>query len=170
MCQVKLVCAFLYAQLEMLDEIAERRKGIYKRYRMLLRPLEVQRLLSLPHIPEDCKSNYHMFYILLPDMETRDAPMAYLKQHGILAVFHFVPLHSSPMGKKFGFVEGDLPITEQLSGRLLRLPFYYEMTEEEQEYIVKCITEGLEKMKGKVKLRAGGTTVSQIRQVVRARV
>ena len=148
----EIVCAFLYAQLEMLDSIAERRKSIYKQYRTLLKPLEVQGLLSLSHIPEDCKSNYHMFYILLQDIETRDALMAHLKQHDILAVFHFVPLHSSPMGKKFGYAEGDLPTTEQLSGRLLRLPFYYEMTEKEQEYIVKCITEGLEKMKGKIRL------------------
>jgi dTDP-4-amino-4,6-dideoxygalactose transaminase len=146
-------CAFLYAQLEMLDSIAERRKAIYKQYRMLLRPLEVQGLLSLPNIPEDCKSNYHMFYILLSDMETRDALMEYLKQQNILAVFHFVPLHSSPMGKKFGYAEGDLPITEQLSGRLLRLPFYYEMNEEEQEYIVKCMIRGIGKVKGKIKLK-----------------
>ena len=141
-------CAFLYAQLEMLDSIAERRKAIYKHYRMLLRPLEVQGVLRLPTIPEDCKSNYHMFYVLLPDMETRDALMAYLKQQNILAVFHFVPLHSSPMGKKFGYAEGGLPNTEQLSARLLRLPFYYEMTKDEQEYIVQCMTEGLGKMKG----------------------
>jgi len=146
----EIVCAFLYAQLEMLDSIAERREAIYKRYRMLLKPLEVQGLLSLPHIPEDCKSNYHMFYILLPDMETRDALMAYLKQHDILAVFHYIPLHSSPMGKKFGYAEGDLPITEQLSGQLLRLPFYYEMTEEEQVFVVKQITEGLGKVQKKM--------------------
>ncbi|MDT3777886.1 dTDP-4-amino-4,6-dideoxygalactose transaminase [Nitrospira sp. MA-1] len=148
----EIVCAFLYAQLEMLDSIAERRRGIFKRYRMLLRPLEIQGLLSLPTIPGDCKSNFHMFYILLSDIETRDALMGYLRQQNILAVFHFVPLHSSPMGKKFGYIEGDFPITEQLSGRLLRLPFYYEMTEKEQEYIIKCITEGLETVKGKIKL------------------
>jgi len=151
----EIVCAFLYAQLEMMDAIAERRKNIYQQYRMLLKPLEVQGLLRLPHIPEDCSSNYHMFYILLPDMETRDALMAYLKQHGILAVFHFIPLHSSPMGKKFGYADGDLPITEELSGRLLRLPFYYEMTEEEQVYVVKRITEGLEKVQVKNRDHAG---------------
>jgi len=151
----EIVCAFLYAQLEMIDAIAERRKNIYQQYRMLLKPLEVQGLLRLPHIPEDCSSNYHMFYILLPDMETRDALMAYLKQHGILAVFHFIPLHSSPMGKKFGYADGNFPITEELSGRLLRLPFYYEMTEEEQVYVVKRITEGLEKVQMKTGADAG---------------
>ncbi len=146
----EIACAFLYAQLEMLDVIAEHRKAIYKQYRMLLKSHEIQGLLCLPHIPEDCKSNYHMFYILLPDMETRDALMAYLKRHDIFAVFHYIPLHTSPMGKKFGYTEDDLPITEQLSGRLLRLPFYYEMTEEEQVYIVKRITEWLEKVEVKM--------------------
>ena len=91
-----------------------------------------------------------MFYILLPDMEIRNVLMAYLKQHNILAVFHFVPLHSSPMGKRFGYANGDLPITEELSGRLLRLPFYYEMTEDEQGYVVKRITEGLENVQVKM--------------------
>ena len=70
--------------------------------------------------------------------------MDYLKKHGIMAVFHFIPLHSSPMGQKFGRQVGDLSITEELSGRLLRLPFYFEMTEGEQEYIVKHLKEGLE--------------------------
>lgn len=142
----EIACAFLYAQLEMMNAIAERRKTIYKHYRTLLKPLEVQGLLSLPHIPEDCESNYHMFYILLPNQEIRNALMAHLKQHGIMAVFHFVPLHSSPMGQQFGRQGGNLAVTEELSGRLLRLPFYFEMTEGEQEYIVKFLKEGLEQI------------------------
>jgi dTDP-4-amino-4,6-dideoxygalactose transaminase len=85
-----------------------------------------------------------MFYILLPDMKTRDALMAYLKQNGILAVFHYVPLHSSPLGKKFGYREGDLPITEEVSGRLLRLPLYYDLTEDQQLSVVRYIAEFLE--------------------------
>jgi len=146
----EIACAFLYAQLEMMRAIAERRKTIYRQYRTLLKPLEVQGLLSLPHIPEDCESNYHMFYILLSDREIRNAVIAHLKQHGIMAVFHFVPLHCSPMGQKLGRQFGDLSTTEELSGRLLRLPFYFEMTEGEQVYIVKYLTESLEKIgKGK---------------------
>ncbi|MDH5564081.1 MAG: dTDP-4-amino-4,6-dideoxygalactose transaminase [Nitrospirota bacterium] len=140
----EIACAFLYAQLEMMNVISERRRTIYRQYRKLLKALEVQGCLSLPHIPEDCESNYHMFYILLPDRVVRDALMDYLKKHGIMAVFHFIPLHSSPMGQKFGRQVGDLSITEELSGRLLRLPFYFEMTEGEQEYIVKHLKEGLE--------------------------
>ena len=153
----EIACAFLYAQLEMMDAIAERRKTIYKQYRVLLKSLEVQGLLKLPHIPEDCESNYHMFYILLPNQEIRNALMAYLKQHGIMAVFHFVPLHSSPMGQKFGGQVGALSITEELSGRLLRLPFYYEMTEGEQVYIVKTLHEGL----GKIQMEKGIHSVLQ---------
>jgi len=143
----EIACAFLYAQLEMMNTIAERRKTIYKQYRMLLKPLEVQGLLNLPHIPEDCESNYHMFYILLPNQEIRNALIAHLKQHGIMAVFHFVPLHSSPMGQKFGGQVGTLSITEELSGRLLRLPFYYEMTGGEQVYIVNTLNEGLREIR-----------------------
>jgi len=142
----EIACAFLFAQLEMMKDIAGRRKSIYKHYRSLLKPLEVQGLLSLPHIPEDCESNYHMFYILLPDRSVRNALMSHLKQHGIMAVFHFVPLHSSPMGKKIGGQVGDLSVTEELSGRLLRLPFYFEMTEGEQVHIVNNLNEGLKKI------------------------
>lgn len=104
-----------------------------------LKPLEAQGLLRLPYTPEDCTSNYHMFYVLLPDIETRDGLMAHLKSQGIQAVFHYVPLHSSPMGRNFGYKEGDLPVTEDLSGRLLRLPFYYDITEEEQAAVVAQI-------------------------------
>jgi len=139
----EIACAFLYAQLEMMESIAERRKKIYKCYRSLLKPLEAQELLQLPHISEDCASNYHMFYILLPDTGARNALMAHCRQNGIMAVFHFVPLHNSPMGKQLGRESGKLHITEDLSSRLLRLPFYYDITEEEQTRIVQQITQVL---------------------------
>ncbi len=140
----EICCAFLYAQLEMLDVISERRRKIYEFYRYHLEPLEKEGLLRLPHQPEHCQGNYHMFYILLPDVQTRDALMAFLKRSGIEAVFHYVPLHSSPMGQKFGYKEDDLPITEELSSRLLRLPFYYEITEEQQLHVVNCLTDSSE--------------------------
>jgi len=132
-------CAFLYAQLEMFEEIAARRRVIYEVYRSRLEPLESEGLLRLPHIPDDCKSNYHMLYVLLRDRQTRDALLDYLKDRGIHAVFHYVPLHNSPMGLKFGYRDGDLPVTERLSGRLLRLPFYYEITEEEQLRVIEGV-------------------------------
>jgi dTDP-4-amino-4,6-dideoxygalactose transaminase len=128
--------AFLYAQLEMMDTIGQRRRAIYQRYRQLLKPLEGKGLLQLPRIPEDCQSNFHLMYILLPDGETRDALMKHLRRAGVHAVIHYVPLHSSPMGQKYGYTADDLPVTENVAARLLRLPFYYEMTEAEQERVV----------------------------------
>jgi len=135
----EIVCAFLYGQLEQLDEIAARRQEIYRFYQQQLTPLEAQGLLQLPQIPEDCQSNYHMFYALLPDAATRNALLTHLKSQGIHAVFHYVPLHASPMGRQFGYQEGDLPVTEDLAARLVRLPMYYEITMEEQRYVTDVI-------------------------------
>jgi dTDP-4-amino-4,6-dideoxygalactose transaminase len=140
----EICCAFLFAQLEQLDAITERRRQIYRRYQERLAPLEEEGLLRLPHLPGECESNYHLFYILLPDAATRDGLIDHLRQNGILAVFHYVPLHSSPMGRSFGYEEGQLPVTESVSGRLLRLPFYYDLTEEEQERVVGAIKVYLE--------------------------
>ena len=132
-------CAFLYAQLELLEEIAARRRASYEFYRRALKPLEAEELLQLPRIPEDCRSNYHMFYILLRDRRTRDGLLDHLKSQNIHAVFHYVPLHSSPMGRKFGYTEDDLPVTNDVSGRLLRLPLFYDISEEEQARVVDGI-------------------------------
>ena len=136
----EICCAFLYAQLEMLDAIAERRRHIYSNYQHELEPLQAEGLLRLPHIPEDCQSNYHMFYVLLPNQQTRDALMQHLGDHGIGAVFHYVPLHSSPMGQTFGYRGGELPITEAISGRLLRLPMYFGLSEQDQLHVIRCLT------------------------------
>jgi dTDP-4-amino-4,6-dideoxygalactose transaminase len=136
--------AFLFAQLEMLDAISERRRQIHARYSERLAPLEEDGLLCLPHVPDECASNYHLFYILLPDVKTRDGLMMHLRENGILAVFHYVPLHSSPMGRRFGYQEGQLPVTESVSQRLLRLPLYHELKEEEQGRVVTEITAFLE--------------------------
>ncbi len=131
--------AFLYAQLELLDAISERRRQVYQTYQRELRPLEEEGVLRLPRLPPECASNFHLFYILLADTAERDALMAHLRRQGILAVFHYVPLHSSPMGQKFGYRAGQLPVTEEMSGRLLRLPLYYELTEEEQGRVVGAV-------------------------------
>jgi dTDP-4-amino-4,6-dideoxygalactose transaminase len=136
-------CAFLYAQLELLEEIAARRKASYEFYRRALKPLEIEDLLQLPRIPEDCRSNYHMFYILLRDRATRDGLLDHLRRENIYAVFHYIPLHSSPMGQKFGYTENDLPVTNDVSGRLLRLPLFYEITEEEQARVVNAVRDFL---------------------------
>jgi dTDP-4-amino-4,6-dideoxygalactose transaminase len=133
-------CAFLYAQLELAEEITQRRRNIYNAYADGLAALEAEKLLRMPRVPADCVSNCHMFYILLGDMPTRDALLAHLASLGINAVFHYVPLHNSPMGLSFGSKDGDLPVTEALSGQLLRLPFYYEISEEEQGRVIQAIT------------------------------
>jgi dTDP-4-amino-4,6-dideoxygalactose transaminase len=141
----ELCSAFLYAQLEQLDQISARRRGIHELYYELLAPLAGAGLLRLPSIPPECTGNYHLFHILLPDQQTRDGLIAHLKQAGIMAVFHYVPLHSSPMGQRYGYREGDLPITEDLSRRLLRLPVYYEITPGEQERVVEAINAYLQR-------------------------
>ncbi|MFM8434547.1 MAG: dTDP-4-amino-4,6-dideoxygalactose transaminase [Planctomycetia bacterium] len=140
----ELCSAFLYAQLEMMNTISQRRQTIYRRYRQLLKPLEANGLLQLPRIPDDCESNYHLMYVLLPDADTRDALMKHLNESGISAVIHYVPLHSSPMGRTFGYRPSDLPVTEGLAARLLRLPLYFEMTDEDQEFIAAEVAAFLE--------------------------
>ncbi|MGD9723641.1 MAG: dTDP-4-amino-4,6-dideoxygalactose transaminase [Pirellulales bacterium] len=131
--------AYLCAQLELLEPIAQRRRAIYEFYYEQLQPLADQGFLVLPTIPEGCVSNYHMFYILLPDIVQRDALIAHLKEHDIQAVFHYVPLHTAPVGTSYGYRPGDLPVTEDASARLVRLPFYYELSETEQMEVVSRI-------------------------------
>ncbi len=140
----EIACAFLFAQLEAMDEITARRREVHQFYLENLSPLEEREMLSIPRTPEGCETNYHVFYVLLADEKTRDGLMAHLKQRGISAVFHYVPLHTSVMGKRFGYREGDLPLTENLSARLLRLPFYPDITRDEQMRVVRCLSEFLE--------------------------
>jgi dTDP-4-amino-4,6-dideoxygalactose transaminase len=128
--------AFLYAQLEMMDMIAERRRSRYVRYQTALAPLEASGVVQLPAAPPGCQGNAHIFWIVLRDQPTRDALIDSLRGDGILAVFHYVPLHSSPMGKSFGYQPDDLPVTENLSGRLLRLPLYHELKDDQQQRVI----------------------------------
>lgn len=130
--------AFLYAQLEEMDRISDRRREIYLNYRRGLKPLEAEGLVQLPVIPEDCASNYHMFFVILPSVEIRDQALADFRNAGIRAVFHYVPLHSSPKGRELAGTQS-LPITEDLSVRLIRLPFFHDMREEEQERIISTV-------------------------------
>lgn len=134
-----ILAAFLYAQLEDLEEIKKKRKEIFDFYYESLKEWEEAGKLRLPIIPGNCATNYPMFYILLPSEEKRDSLMEKLKNAGIQAVFHYIPLHTSPMGVKFGYREGDLPITEAVSSRLLRLPFYTHLAREKQEIIITTL-------------------------------
>jgi len=135
----EILAAYLYAQLENMDKILNKRKKIYEYYAENLEELAIQNKIRLPVIPSDCTPNYHMFFIILPIEAQRDKLMNYLKQKGIMAIFHYIPLHLSPMGEKNGYKKGDLPITEALSSRLLRLPFYYNLSRQNQNYIIKEI-------------------------------
>jgi dTDP-4-amino-4,6-dideoxygalactose transaminase len=122
-----------------MDVIEEQRQAIFHNYYEALTPLAEKGLLKLPVIPPECKSNSHMFHIILEDEQTRDALMNYLKSTGILTVFHYLPLHLSPMGLSMGYREGQFPVTEHISSRLLRLPFYYNLTREELAKVTTCI-------------------------------
>lgn len=136
----EILAAFLWGQLECLEQITNRRREIYEFYEERLKPLEDAGHLRLPRIPPECQSNYHLFYILARDAQERDELLSYLKQNGIHAVFHYVPLHTSPMGYKFGYRQGDLPITEDLAARLVRLPMFYELTKAEQGRVIDSLT------------------------------
>ncbi len=130
-----ILAALLYAQLESMDKISSMRKRIYRRYLEQLEPLANEGLIELPVLPEECRTNYHMFYILAGNLSVRTALLAHLRAKGIHAVFHYVPLHNSPMGKKLACDGNHLPVTDQVSERLLRLPFYCELSEQEIDTI-----------------------------------
>jgi len=134
-----IVAAFLYAQLENMEAINQRRKKLYDFYNRELIPLVNDGKLRLPYVSSECQSNYHLFYIILESEKVRNDLMDYLKLKGILAVFHYIPLHLSPVGRSMGYTDGQLPVTESLSGRLLRLPFYYDLKTDEQEKVVMSI-------------------------------
>ena len=141
-----LLAAFLYAQLEKLDGIQQSRLRVYNAYKEALRPFEEEGLLRLPVVPDYAQHNAHLFYILFNDHASRNRVMDGLKAKGVFAVFHYIPLHSAPMGMKLGYREGDLPITESVSERLLRLPMYAGMTDEELEYTISVLKTVIEKM------------------------
>jgi dTDP-4-amino-4,6-dideoxygalactose transaminase len=155
----EIVCAFLYAQLERLDAITQRRREIYEVYANALAPLAREGLLQLPTIPANCTSNYHLFHILLADAETRGELMSHLQAHGIQAVFHYIPLHASPFGKRFG--DRALPVTEDLSARLLRLPFFNDITEAEQVEVVTQVAAFLKTAAGRLRRQPFALTAGQ---------
>lgn len=134
-----ILAALLYGQLERLEEIKNNRKYIFDYYYNNLVDLENMEILRRQTIPKDCESNYHMFFIILNSEIERAHLMMKLNEKGIGTASHYVPLHTSPMGIKLGYKEGDLPITEDISGRLLRLPMYVGLTEKELEYIVDSV-------------------------------
>lgn len=135
----ELVAAYLYAQLEHANEILRKRRRIFARYHAALRPLEDAGLLRLPVVPEECEPNGHLFYVLLPTEDARDAMLAQLNAAGINVVFHYVPLHESSAGQRFARVAGRMTNTEEISRRLIRLPCYFDLGDEQQDRVVMHI-------------------------------
>ncbi|WP_019849189.1 dTDP-4-amino-4,6-dideoxygalactose transaminase [Desulfitobacterium sp. PCE1] len=134
-----LLMAVLLAQLENMQEITEKRKAVYKVYRNAFEPYERRGILKIMKIPQECDPNYHIFWVIFNTQEIRDFVLKEFNRKGVAASFHYLPLHSSPMGKKMGYKPCDLPVTEKAAKCLLRLPIYSGMTESELHYVIQNV-------------------------------
>jgi dTDP-4-amino-4,6-dideoxygalactose transaminase len=134
-----MLAAYLFAQLEEWETIQRKRRAIWDRYHDGLGDWAAETGVRMPVIPDDCEQAYHMFYLLLPNLASRQAFIEHLKSRGILSVFHYVPLHLSQMGRKFGGYENQCPVTESISDRLVRLPFFNDLTESEQRETIEAV-------------------------------
>jgi dTDP-4-amino-4,6-dideoxygalactose transaminase len=134
-----ILAGFLAGQLEASDEIQAARARIWHRYADALDKWALSIDATLPHVPDHCQQPYHMFYVLLPSLEYRTALIEHMRAAGILAVFHYLPLHLSPMGQRHGGRRGMCPVTEDVSDRLLRLPFYVGLSPAEQDDVIDSI-------------------------------
>jgi dTDP-4-amino-4,6-dideoxygalactose transaminase len=134
-----LLAAFLCAQLEARETIQEKRRRVWNRYRESLAGWAESNDVKLPVIPPECEQAYHMFYLLLPSIEHRDSLISQLKAQSILSVFHYTPLHLSEAGLKFAAGPSNCPVTEEVSDRLLRLPFYNDLSESDQDHVTAAV-------------------------------
>jgi len=134
-----ILAAFLLAQLESRESIQSRRREIWERYYGDLEAWAGGHDVRLPVVPADCEQSFHLFYLLMPSAESRKGLIRHLKERDIHAVFHYLPLHLSPMGQRYGGSRGQCPVTESVSDRLLRLPFFFDMTEQDQDRVVEAI-------------------------------
>lgn len=137
----ELNAAYLYAELEEAETILNDRMKSWHSYHERLRPLTEEGILGLPYIPQHCTHNAHMFYIKVADLDIRTALINYLVSNGILAVFHYIPLHNSPAGQKYGYFHGEDKFTTSESNRLIRLPMFYKLGQEDIEFVCKKIYE-----------------------------
>lgn len=135
----EVLAAFLFAQFEHREEIQAARGRLWQRYVDELRDWAANHGVGLPHVPEHCDQPYHMAYLMLPSLEARQRLIAHLRKCGILAVFHYLPLHLSAMGQRFGGRRGQCPVTEDISDRLLRLPLFHGLSEEDQGDVIAAI-------------------------------
>ncbi len=133
------LAAFLYAQLEASEQIQQKRSQIWQYYHQNLSSWAHGNGVQTPTVPAHCEQSYHMFYLLLPSLDARQAFIDFLRKEGIYSVFHYLPLHLSEMGARYGGLPGDCPVTESVSDRLVRLPFYHTLTVEEQQRVIEAI-------------------------------
>jgi dTDP-4-amino-4,6-dideoxygalactose transaminase len=136
-----LLAAFLYAQFEQREKIQSHRKNVWDMYHAVLKEWAGKHGVQLPAIPEDREQAYHMYYMLLPNLDLRQKMIMYLRERGIYSVFHYLPLHLSDMGQSFGYHAGDYPVTERISDQLVRLPFHNDLTSDDQEQVIDAIME-----------------------------
>ena len=136
-----ILAAFLFAQFEQREKIQLHRKQVWEIYYIGLKDWADAHDVQLPFVPEDCEQAYHMFYMLLPNLELRQKMLVHLREHGIISVFHYLPLHLSNMGQAFGGKAGDCPVTELVSDQLIRLPFHNVLTSNDQELVIDAIQE-----------------------------
>lgn len=135
----EIAAAFLHAQLEAADRLTERRLAIWSQYHEGFLELEDERLLRRPIVPESCVHNAHMYYLLLGSEDERNDLIRYLDDQNIGAVFHYVPLHSSPAGQRYGRGSGSLAVTEDVSARLVRLPLWPEMSDDDVGRVIEAV-------------------------------
>jgi dTDP-4-amino-4,6-dideoxygalactose transaminase len=134
-----MLAAYLVGQLEQAESIQAKRRRVWERYAAALPEWAAQHGIRLPVVPEHCAQPYHMFYVLFPSLAERQDAIAWLRKHDILAVFHYLPLNASEMGQRFGARPGDCPVTEDVSDRLLRLPFYNTLGEGDQDRVIETL-------------------------------
>jgi dTDP-4-amino-4,6-dideoxygalactose transaminase len=134
-----MLAAFLYAQMEAREQVQVRRKRVWSFYFASLREWAQAHSVRLPVVPDDCQQAFHMFYLLVPSLADRQMLIEHLRSRGVMSVFHYLPLHLSEMGRKFGGKPGDCPVTEYVSDRLLRLPFYNDLTEEDLNIVAAAL-------------------------------
>lgn len=137
--------AFLLGQLESLEQISRKRQAIYEIYDQRVQQLDDRNVLQKPRVPAHCQSNFHMYFIVCECEADSDTLLSFLRAQGIHAVFHYTPLHSSPMGRRLTPEPPELPVTDAVSSRLLRLPMFYEITENEQAAVCDAINDWLKK-------------------------
>jgi len=136
----EVLAAFLFAQLERSREIQAKRRTIWERYQQGLADWAARNGVRMPIVPDHCEQSYHMFYLLMPSLESRTHLINFLKSQSILAVFHYGPLHISPMGRTFGGNPHQCPVTEDITDRLVRLPYYNDLSTADQNKVIDAIT------------------------------